>query len=311
MEILSSIGIMTFKIPDLTDPQKKAMLPPSQNKPTAGLLLRGCAQVEEPLAIIHIMTAVYMSATLTEPSIKELGSLFPRSEVIQYRKTLAKLASSSKPFPLQHEALTLEGQFLEREGKQDKAAPLYVKAITLCPSKFDVTNRHPMQLPLIAPWNALGLLYKQRDTPSAQIEAKKVFAKGAFVGDDPFSYYQLASFEDRTSPQWLQYTSKAAASGHRQAMVDLADFYQEVDLKDSPVLVKSSMRNILNWLLGWRRGSASALAREWLQAASNIGHLPSTLQLADYHSLPITLNSGRSWFRLRGSVLRGSKLDVL
>jgi hypothetical protein len=43
------------------------------------------------------------------------------------------------------------------------------------------------------------------------------------------------------------------------------------------------MRKALNWLLGWKSGGAAALAREWLQAASNMGHKPSTLQLADYH----------------------------
>jgi TPR repeat protein len=81
----------------------------------------------------------------------------------------------------------------------------------------------------------------------------------------------------------LQYTSKAAASGHEQAILNLTDFYQEVATVESTILKSDSIRKALNWVLSWRRGSTAALAREWQQVASVIGHKPSMLQLADYY----------------------------
>jgi tetratricopeptide (TPR) repeat protein len=193
------------------------------------------------------------------------------------------LTQQASKIALGPDALTLKGLFLEQEGQKQKAKELYQEAILRSHLKYVPGSRHPMQLPLMTPWNALGFLLKADKDPNVQAEAKTYFEKGALEGDDPLSYYELAAFEPKTSTKWLQYTSKAAASGHRQAIVNLANFYQEVAAEDSPILKDSKMRNALNWLLAWRRGSAAAFAHEWLQAASNIGHKPSMLQLAEYH----------------------------
>jgi hypothetical protein len=281
-EDLTSLAIVTFRIPDLTDPSKKAALPPSQHKPLATSILQGCAQLEDPLAIIQILTAVYLADLTGEHAYRDIASRFPRSEIPMYRKTLEQLGAKSKTFALGPEALTLQGLFLEREGNREKAETLYIEAIERCHFKYTPGSRHPMQLPLITPWNALGYLLKTNKDPNVRAQAKAYFQRGALEGDDPLSYYEAAEFEDRSDIKWLQYTSKAAASGHRQATVNLAEFYQEASLEGSPVLAESKMQKALNWLLGWRRGSASDLALEWLQAASIMGHKPSTLQLAEH-----------------------------
>ncbi|KAF2030727.1 hypothetical protein EK21DRAFT_111603 [Setomelanomma holmii] len=281
IEDIASLAIVTFRVPKLSDSSKDAILPPSQHKPVSAALLQGCAQAEDPLAIMQILTAVYL-AGMDVASAKDIAALFPQSEIIKYRKTLERLGAKAKTFPLGPEVLTLQGLFAEREGQKDRAKGFYVEAVERCHFKYNPKSRHPMQLPLITPWNALGYLLKADKHPDSKDQAKMYFHRGAVEGDDPLSYYELAAFEDRSSPKWLQYTSKAAASGHRQATVDVADFYKDVSQKKSPVLADSKMRNALNWLLGWKKGGAAILAREWLQAASNIGHKPSTLQLADY-----------------------------
>jgi hypothetical protein len=284
LDDITSLAIVTFKVPDISDPSKRAQLPPSQHKAAAGMILQGCAQAKDPLAIVHVLTAVYVSGTGSDSSVKEIARLFPQPEIAKYRNILDELTLKANKFALGPDALTLKGLFLEQEGRKSKAKELYQEAILRGRFKYTPGSRHPMQIPLITPWNALGFMLKADKDPSVQAEAKKYFEQGALEGNDPLSYYELSASEPKTSTMWLQYTSKAAASGHRQAIVNLADFYQEVAKKESPVLKDSNMQKALNWLLGWRRGSAAALAREWLQAASNIGHKPSTLQLADYHT---------------------------
>jgi tetratricopeptide (TPR) repeat protein len=284
IEDLTSLAIVTFKIPDLSDPAKKAMLPPSQHKNVSGLLFQGCAQAEDPLAIVQIMTAVYLSSASPDQAAKEIAGLFPRNALALYRKTLEVLCSKAQKIALGPDALTLRGLFLESEGQKQKAEDSYREAILRSHLKFQPGSKHPMQLPLIAPWNALGYLLKSSKDPKVQAQAKTYFEQGALQGDDPHSYYELSHFEPGTSPKWLQYTSKAAASGHKEAIVNLANFYMDVSSENSPILEDSAMRKALNWVLGWKSDSPAQLAREWLHAASNIGHKPSLLRLADIYS---------------------------
>ncbi|KAF1833493.1 hypothetical protein BDW02DRAFT_598972 [Decorospora gaudefroyi] len=284
LEDITSLALVTYKVPDFNDRAKRAQLPPSQHKPTAGLLLQGCAQAEDPLAIVHILTAVYLNSTNAHGSIKEIARLFPPAEVAKYRKLLDTLTARANKISLGPDVLTLKGLFLEQEGQKEQAIWLYQEAVQRCHFKFTPGSRHPLQLPLIAPWNALGYLLKSDKVADVRSEAKTYFKKGALEADDPLSYFELAAFEPRTGTQWLQYTTKAAASGHSEAIVNVATFYQDVAASDPAILNHSPMRKALNWLLSWQPGSAAVLAREWLQAASMAGHKPSMLKLADYYT---------------------------
>lgn len=260
------------------------MLPPSQHRPIAGLILQGCAENEEPLAIKHIMTAVYLSTYTTAPGARDIALLFPKSEILKYQKTLEKLVDKNDP-----EGLTLRGLFAEKEHQPAKAKLLYEKALQ--PKwvfEYKPGGRHPAQLPIIAPWNALGYLLKRDKNRAAQSQAKHAFEQGAYKGDDPLSYYELAAFHDRSNAEWLKCISKAAASGHREAMVQLAEFYRDVSLKDSSLLhsdQSGKLKQALNWLLGWRQGSSAKLAIEWFEAAGNAGHKAALMQLADWYDI--------------------------
>ncbi|OAL48305.1 hypothetical protein IQ07DRAFT_601620 [Pyrenochaeta sp. DS3sAY3a] len=297
LDDLSDLGIVISRVPDWSDPVKRAKLPPSQNKPISALILQGCAQAEEPLAIVHVLTAVYLSTTTAMPGVKDLARLFPSSEVTKYRRTLQKLCLSATKFPLGPEALTLEGIFLENEGQKEKAKELYEEAVLRSHLKYKAQTRNPMQLPLIAPWNALGFLLKSSKEPHAKADARKYFEMGALQGDDPLSYAELATFEPRSSTKWLHYTSKAAASGHEQATVNLADFYEEIQ-NGSSSLDDSSMREALNWILGWKPDSMSQLAREWREVAALSGHKPSMLKLVDEYEAEGQLDKAKEYLRL-------------
>ena len=230
--------------------------------------------------MVQILSAIYLSSSTTNEAIKEMARLFPPTEVVKYRTTLEKLGAKAKSIALGPDALTLQGLFLEREGQKQKAIELFQQAVLLSHLTYNPKTRHPMQLDLIAPWNALGFLFKAEKDSASQTEAKRYFRTGALEADDPLSYYEMATFEQRSSLNWLHYTSKAAASGHIQATADLADFYEEVSSKTSPSLANTSVRKALKWILCWKRGSVADLAREWLQAGANLGHKPSMLKLA-------------------------------
>jgi tetratricopeptide (TPR) repeat protein len=275
---------MTFSIPDLSDPTKRAMLPPSQHKTNAGLLLQGCAEIQDPLAIKHILTAVYLNTYTTAPGVRDTALLFPKSEIIKYRKSLEALQLAGKDDP---EALTLHGQFLEKENRRAEARALYEKALQVpWIYAYNAQARHPVQLPIIAPWNALGYLLKASNDAAARERAKWAFEHGAIKGDDPLSYYELSLFHDRSSVEWLKCVSKAAASGHREAMFQVAQFYRDVSSADSSLkrdAEAGGLKSALGWLLGWQKGSDARLAVEWFEAAGKAGHKRALLELADWY----------------------------
>lgn len=282
LEDLAGLAMVTYLTPELSSPEKKALLPPSRNKELAGKILQGCAAAGDPLALVHVLTAVYQSQLTTEAGVRDIARLFSQKEILQFRVNLLLTCANANKTSLGPDALTLQGLFFEKEGELDNARNYYEKAVKFSNPQYNPKSRHPMQLPLIAPWNALGYLLKSSASPELRSQAKTWFETGALKGDDPLSYYELAGFEERNSPKWLQYTSKAAASGHRAAIVDLAAFYNEANNSESPLVKGGKLPKTLNWLLDWKPEGASMLAQEWLQAAANIGHKPSMLQLADH-----------------------------
>lgn len=275
---------MTYSIPDLSDPAKRAMLPPSPHKTNAGLILQGCAEIEDPLAVKHIMTAIYLNTYTTTPRARDIALLFPRTEILKYRRSLETLKIAGKDDP---EALTLHGLFLEKEGQPAKARLLYEKALQVpWVYQYNVQARHPAQLPIIAPWNALGYLLKDSKDPAIRDQAKWAFEQGASKGDDPLSSFEYAALLDKSSAEWLKYTSKAAASGHREAMAQLAEFYQDISAKGSKLThtdPSGKLKQALGWLLTWRQGSAEQLAIEWFEAAGSAGHKAALMRLADWY----------------------------
>jgi tetratricopeptide (TPR) repeat protein len=69
-------------------------------------------------------------------------------------------------------------------------------------------------------------------------------------------------------------------------MVQLAEFYRDTSPKDSALLQadqSGKLKSALDWLLGWRQGSAEKLAVEWFEAAGNAGHKAALMQLANWY----------------------------
>lgn len=247
------------------------------------LLLKGCAEAEEPLAVVHLLTAQYLRQTTLDLVARDITSTLTVKDLAGYRQTLKKLCAQAEKIALGPDALTLQGLLAEAEGKSDEARSYYADAIKRSHFKFNPKSRHPMQMPMMKPWNTLGYLLRNSQDPELQAQARNYFQTGAIEADDPLSYYELATYEDKASAKWLQCTSKAAASGHRQAMVNLAEYYEQFDSGKSNVQIGETARKSLSWLLNWKPGSAGQLAREWFAAASAIGHKPSSLKLADHY----------------------------
>lgn len=260
------------------------MLPPSPHKSNAALILQGCAEIQDPLAIKHIMTALDLTAHTLNPAARDIASHFPRSELQKYRKTLESLKIADQDDP---EALTLHGLFLEKENQPAQARTLYEKALQIpWVYQYSAQARHPAQLPIIAPWNALGYLLKDAQDAAARERAQWAFEQGARKGDDPLSCFEYASMLGRNSADWLRFISKAAASGHREAMFQLALFYRDTSTNDaSPVQADQSggLKRALDWLIGWREDSPKQLAVEWFEAAGLAGHKGALMALAEWY----------------------------
>lgn len=110
-----------MKIPDLSDSDKRGQLPPSQHKPVAASMLQGCAQLEDPLAITQILTAVYLAEVTGDRTFREIAVLFPKTEIAKYQPILEKLGAKSKTIVLGPDVLTLQGLCLEKAGQSEKA----------------------------------------------------------------------------------------------------------------------------------------------------------------------------------------------
>jgi hypothetical protein len=276
---------MTFSIPDLSDPAKRALLPPSPHKPTAMQLLQGCADLRDPLAVKHLLTAVYLANFTASPlaAAVEMASLVPRSAIPALRTSLASLKIAGHDDP---EALTLLGLFLEAENHPAKARAAYEAALAVpWVYAYSVQARHPAQLPVSPPWVALGYLLRGARDPTEQALARGVFELGAKKGDDPLACWEYASYlskgDGAEREEWLRFVSKAAASGHREAMLALARFYRE--MAAGRAVRSGGLAASLHWLLRWREGSAIALAREWYHAAGRAGQKEACMELAEWY----------------------------
>ncbi|OCL06635.1 hypothetical protein AOQ84DRAFT_440712 [Glonium stellatum] len=203
------------------------------------------------------------------------------------------------------DAMVLLGQLLEREGKDEEPLKLYRAAVDAIQARRKdinarddslgnlfkgTTPQHRDPLPIPAPWTALGTLLLQRRGDLKG--AKEAFTLGALKADDPLAYFYLTEFEEKHSANWLDYTIKAAASGHRDAAYNLGKFYM---LKRSVTekTADATVRKHLSWLdsykswtgfglLGSTRkmSGRTGMAWEWYQIAACGGHKMAAIELA-------------------------------
>lgn len=183
------------------------------------------------------------------------------------------------------DAMTLKGQFLEKNGQRDQAQLLYEKAVEKCDTKFDPKYPHPMALPRVPPWTALASVLLSSESSEARAKAKVVLEKGALKADDPLAYYQLAALETGQTYNWLKYTSKAAASGHLEAAHNLGHFYMEVNSDPESFHKAPQMRKALSFVSSFKSQSMERLAKEWFEVAAAGGHKGAMLELAELANL--------------------------
>ncbi|KAF2180803.1 hypothetical protein K469DRAFT_714372 [Zopfia rhizophila CBS 207.26] len=281
---ITELALATSRIPTKGMPG----LPQSHHQDISRMLLVACSKAKEPVATLHILTAVFRAPF--DEAARNIANIFKPSEIQECRKELEELAYKEG----YAEAMTLQGQFLEKEGKKKDAMKLYEEAMGMADIKLkNAPKEGPrIAMPLTPPWNILGNLLLANKDPTAQVRAKEVFKKGALEGDDPLAYYHLASFEeDKQSCNWLQYMSKAAASGHIDAMYQVAHFYLKSQAEEqgqknvNPDLLEkdNTLTEALNWLNSRDRSMGPiALAIEWFEVAARGGHKPSMMTLVEY-----------------------------
>ncbi|PSN74640.1 hypothetical protein BS50DRAFT_567440 [Corynespora cassiicola Philippines] len=272
IEDIAVLGLVIQRIPQTS----KVASAPNENDRIARAILLACVEAKDPYAIIQIMNAVYLSNTLT--GAKNITKSFSSVDLALVRTYFDSMVAANHP-----NALTLQGQFLERTGKTNQARALYEKALQNV-GNWDLTTRFTLSLPNIAPWNALGNILVSEKDPNLQAQAKAAYEKGVQM-DDPLAYYNLALTEDAHNSVWLKGMTKAAASGHTEAMYKLANFYINLDADKSPLQNDGMLAKALNWLTQWKPGSPQKLGREWLSIAAGLGHKPSMLELVKLYEM--------------------------
>lgn len=295
LESVASLALVTYKIPDFSDPEKRARLPSSQHKTVASQMLDGCAYNNDPLSIVHILTATHLADTTSDRAARDITGFFPRKDILAWRGMLDGLCENSQKIALGPDALTLKALLLQSEGQKQEAQDLLLLAIKRSTLQYQPGSRHPMQYPLMAPWNAIGYLLMSSKDPRDHGLAKTYFEMGATEADDPLSCHELSLFEPELSEKRLKYMSKAAASGHREAIVNLARFYTRMDENPSIIQSDDKLSKTLNWLTRWKKDALKSFSVEWLKVASSIGHEPSTTQLIQLGSVSGDKNGAKEY----------------
>ncbi|KAH7117825.1 hypothetical protein B0J11DRAFT_536800 [Dendryphion nanum] len=274
---ITKLAIATFRIPGKSDPS--GYVPPSEHDEIAKEILLSCSRAYDSDATIEILNSVYWGPSLV--AARKIACKFSAVETKESRGYLEALAKNEDT-----SAMTLLGIILEKEGNKRRARELYEAALRLQESiKFDPSKVHQLSLPRITPWNALGMLLLSDKNPKSQEQAKEVFKRGALEGEDPFSYFHLASFEEKSSGPWLQYMSKAAASGHSEAMLNVGLFYVNA-ASDGTQMIKpeyledSILSKALKWLTESPRYDPENVGIEWLQLAAQANYKPAMWELA-------------------------------
>ncbi|KAF2448943.1 hypothetical protein P171DRAFT_222027 [Karstenula rhodostoma CBS 690.94] len=278
------LAIPMFRIPDVND--TTSQLPPSQNAPVAASLLLACSAAGDLQATLQILNAVYYGTKVHNmPKAAEIARLFTPKDISDCRKMLEQLAEGKDGKPGatgDANAMTLHGKFLELAGNREEARYFYEKALGRYDTKVWRGYPHPMALPWLTPWTELVSLEEASPTPSVE-KMTEALKFGALKADDPMAYYKLATLQDSKTSEWLTYMSKAAASGHPEAMFKLGQFYHEVQAQPSNFSKNTGFKKALNFITSWRRNAAADFGKEWLNAAATGGHKPAMMEMAQIY----------------------------
>lgn len=278
------LAIPLFRVPDVND--TRAQLPPSQQLPVAAAMLLACSAAGDVQATLQILYAVYYSKNQYNlPEAAKIARLFSPDDISNCKKMLEKLAEGedgTSGATGDANAMTLHGKFLELAGMKQEAKYFYEKAIEKFDTEIHYGYPHPMALPWQTPWTALVDLEQSQKEPSPS-KIKEALEFGALKADDPIAYYQLASLQQEKNPSWLTYMTKAAASGHSEAMYRLGQYYLAVDKQPSQFLT-AGFRKTMNFLTGWKQSGLMDFALEWFMAAGMGGYKPASMELADLYA---------------------------
>lgn len=191
---------------------------------TGSVTLAACSDAGDPGAIMG------MGRIAAKRGLSRKGHFQP------HISRLAELAKSEE-YPA---AQILYAAELETRGRVDEAIKLYEKALDgkgLNDRSEDydldqiMQNSDDSSVYLNDAYVELGRLYLERGDVD---KAEHAYTKGAFRADDPHAYHGLAEFEvDLTNgrdkmgvtEQWVEFETKAAATGVPEAQLELAKFY--------------------------------------------------------------------------------------
>ena len=190
-------------------------------------VLHACSEAREPNAVIGVVKIAHRRGLLKHE---------------HFRSPLAGLTQMARE---KHpRAMVLMAQILEDQNKVREALKLYQEAIEQSAKSKAVKGgeeeldddqldpitgtEDPTDYAVDTAWTAMGALHARLNDPEKAVAS---FKEGAFQGDDPEAYHALAQFEiqDPDKPiytaKYIEYETKAAASGHIEAAFALAKFY--------------------------------------------------------------------------------------
>lgn len=204
----------------------------SRNSPTVRKLgktvLLTMAANEVPQATLHLLR----TAIKQDEGFRGVRKAYDSPELALARHHLRKLLADKHP-----QAMVFEAKRLADAGKRKEAIAMLQDAIARGATEVqtyeeDAEEMHKKYSSVIlkdheaekgeSPWTVLANLQAaEKDFEGA----KEAFSAGALNDDDPRAYEGLAGTFERYSPLWLEYITKAAASGSWTAMSHLGSFY--------------------------------------------------------------------------------------
>lgn len=281
---------------------KQGVIYRSTDKALAKDIWMACCKAGEAKATTHLISAVLFSSK--NPAAAAIAKALSQKDLEAIFEQLNKLVAEKVP-----EAMAQAGQLAEQEGKRKQARDLYLAAIEASlPQKgkelvFDA-GKQGITFPITPPWISLATMYlEEKDrVEEARKLAKEYLEIGAEGADDPLAWYLLTRFEQPYSANWLKWTTRAAASGHPEAMYKLSVFYTKADMTSNPefrnaLAQDSQLEKFLKWLVRWKPARTYDLADEWLNAAANNGHVPAMVKIAETLEAIDKLDQAETWLK--------------